>query len=53
MFEYELNNSSFTSVQWAAINSGVTTTVVEQVTTNKNEISTIKSTLHIWKHSNS
>lgn len=29
LFEYELNNSSFTAVQWAAINSGATTAVVE------------------------
>ena len=47
-FEYAINNSSFTADQWAAINSGVTTTVVSQVTTNKNEISTIKSTLNTF-----
>ena len=45
LFEYELNNSSFTSDQWAAINSGVTTTIVSQVTTNKNDITTIKNTM--------
>jgi len=31
VFEYTLNNSSFTSEQWAAINSGVTTSVVTKV----------------------
>lgn len=30
-FEYELNNSSFTAEQWAAIQSGVTRTHVEKV----------------------
>ena len=44
-FEYALNNSSFTAVQWAAINSGATTTNIGQITTNKNNISTINSTL--------
>ena len=32
VFEYELNNSSFTAGQWEAINSGVTTTVVSLAT---------------------
>ena len=44
-FEYALNNSSFTAAQWAAINSGATTTNVGQITTNKNDISTINGTL--------
>lgn len=32
-FEYELNNSSFTSDQWAAINSGATTTNIGLIST--------------------
>ena len=42
-FEYELNNSSFTSAQWAAINSGATTTNIGQITTNQNAITAIDS----------
>ena len=42
-FEYELNNSSFTAAQWAAINSGATTTNIGQITTNKNAIGTLSS----------
>lgn len=30
-FEYALNNSSFTSEQWTAINSGITTTLVSKL----------------------
>ena len=45
IFEYALNNSSFTSAQWAAINSNITSTLTAQITTNENEISTIKSTM--------
>ena len=37
-YEYTLNNSSFTSTQWEAINSGITSTLVSQITTNKNNI---------------
>lgn len=33
VFEYELNNSSFTSDQWAAINSGVTSSDVTLIAT--------------------
>ena len=33
VFEYRLNNSSFTSAQWAAINSGATTTNIAQIGT--------------------
>ena len=33
VFEYELNNSSFTSDQWAAINSGATTTNIGLIST--------------------
>lgn len=32
MFEYELNNSSFTAVQWAAINSNITSGNVDKLT---------------------
>lgn len=39
VFEYELNNSSFTSDQWAAINSGATTTNIGQIATNTSTIS--------------
>ena len=31
LFEYELNNSSFTEEQWAAINSGITSGEVERI----------------------
>ena len=34
-FEYTLNNSSFTSEQWEAINSGATSSSINQITTNK------------------
>ena len=44
-FEYTLNNSSFTADQWAAINSGATTTKIGQIATNTNDISTINTTL--------
>lgn len=30
-FEYNLNNSSFTAEQWAAINSGITATIVDNL----------------------
>lgn len=39
-YEFTLNNSSFTAEQWAAITSGITNTLVEQITTNKNNIAT-------------
>lgn len=42
-FEYELNNSSFTADQWAAVNSGANTTNVGQITTNANDIIRIDS----------
>lgn len=38
LFEYALNNSSFTSAQWAAINSGATTTNIAQISTNTTAI---------------
>lgn len=39
LFEYELNNSSFTSDQWAAINSGITTSDVSAIAANTSAIS--------------
>lgn len=38
-YEYTLNNSSFTAAQWAAINSGISETLVAQITTNTQAIS--------------
>ena len=38
LFEYALNNSSFTSNQWASINSGATTTNIGQIATNTTAI---------------
>lgn len=38
VFEYELNNSSFTAAQWTAINSGVSAGTVSQVATNRTDI---------------
>ena len=38
--EYRLNNSSFTAEQWAAINSGITDTLVGKITANETAIST-------------
>ena len=43
VFEYALNNSSFTADQWAAINSNATTTNIAQITTNKNAIGTLSN----------
>lgn len=42
-FEYELNNSSFTAAQWAAINSGATTTNIGQIATNTGDISSLQT----------
>ena len=47
-YEYTLNNSSFTSDQWAAINSGANTTNIGQIATNENDISTINGTLNTF-----
>ena len=44
-FEYELNNSSFTANQWAAINSGATATNIGQIATNTNAITSINTTI--------
>ena len=42
-YEYTLNNSSFTASQWAAINSGATTTNIGQIATNQSNIGTLSS----------
>lgn len=39
IFEYELNNSSFTADQWAAINSGATSEAIAQININTGTIS--------------
>ena len=38
VYEYDLNNSSFTAAQWATINSGATAGTVTQVETNRTDI---------------
>ncbi len=38
LFEYELNNSSFTAAQWASINSGITNSDVTQIGANTSNI---------------
>lgn len=45
IFEYALNNSSFTANQWASINSGANTTNIGQIATNTNDISDINTTI--------
>ena len=45
VFEYTLNNSSFTSDQWAAINSEITSVKAAQIVINQNDITTIKATM--------
>lgn len=44
LFEYKLNNSSFTAAQWAAIQSGITATLVAQIGTNRENIANLGST---------
>lgn len=44
VFEYRLNNSSFTSTQWAAINSGATSTNIGQIATNTTDIANLQAT---------
>lgn len=53
-FEYALNNSSFTSAQWTAINSGATTENIGQISTNEQDIAINKGTMdaHIANVSN-
>lgn len=43
VWEYTLNNSSFTAAQWAAINSGATSTNIGQIATNTGNISSLSS----------
>ena len=43
VWQYTLNNTKFTQEQIDAINSGITSTLVSQITTNKNAIGTISS----------
>ena len=38
LFEYELNNSSFTANQWESINSGATTANIAKISTNETAI---------------
>lgn len=45
LFEYSLNNSSFTSVQWSAINSGATTTNIGQIAVNTSAIASNTSAI--------
>lgn len=45
VFEYTLNNSSFTAEQWSAINSGITATKVAQIEANRQDIIDIKAEL--------
>lgn len=40
LFEYSLNNSSFTADQWAAINSNATATKIAQIETNRTGLAT-------------
>lgn len=44
-FEYALNNSGFTAVQWSAINSGITSSLVSQIGTNASDILTIQGAI--------
>ena len=44
-YEYTLNNSSFTAEQWAAINSGITDTLVAKIGTNASDIITLASSM--------
>lgn len=43
--EYEVNETPMTAAQLAAINSGITSTLVGQITTNQNDISTIQGSM--------
>ena len=42
-YEYTLNNSSFTADQWAAINSGITSSDKTQIANNTNDISSLNT----------
>lgn len=43
-YQYTVNNSGLTAVQYEAVNSGITISDVEQITTNKNDIDTLNNT---------
>lgn len=43
LFEYSLNNSSFTQKQWTAINSGITDELTKQIIINTNKLSGIEA----------
>lgn len=43
LFEYALNNSSFTADQWASINSTATASKISQIATNTSDISALQS----------
>lgn len=43
LFEYSLNNSSFTQAQWTAINSGITNELTNQIIINTNKLSGIEN----------
>lgn len=51
-YDYPLNNSGFTSAQWKSINSGATSELIAQITTNKNAIDAMDSTATIASVSN-
>lgn len=40
LFEYALNNSSFTAIQWAAINSGATASKIAEIDNKVNKVAT-------------
>ena len=42
-FEYAISNIAFTPEQWAAINSGITSTLVTQIGTNQNNITSLQN----------
>ena len=42
VFEYALNNSSFTAAQWSAINSSITAALTAQIATNELDISDLQ-----------
>jgi len=39
--EYRLNNSSFTSTQWSAINSGITSSIIPSTASSSNMLATV------------
>ena len=48
-FEFTLNNSAFTQDQWDAITSGINSTLVAQIETNKTDIETNKTNIEANK----